>query len=119
MPNPLSARMVGRLALTGAFMFAVGATSAVAGEVVVSQGARDVRTIEVKVADLDLTRAYDRDTLEIRVNKAARRVCDVHGGSKLDRMADARGCVAEAKNGAMAQLAAGAHSGKIAVSART
>lgn len=119
MPNPLSARSMGRLALAGAFLVGAVSTSAVAEEVVVSQHNQVVRTIMVKVADLDLTSAYDRQTLQIRIDKAARRVCDVNRGSLLDRLPDARNCLTNARTGAMQQLADGSHdAGKVAVSAR-
>ncbi len=67
----------------------------------------DTRMIEISYADLDLTNAYDRDTLEIRINNAAEAVCDIMGGSRqMDNLPSAKACFAEAKQGALAQLAA-------------
>ncbi len=102
-----------RKAPIGVRVFAAGllglafATPAMAGadEVVVNR-ATNARTIEVVYSDLDLTNAYDRDTLEIRINNAAEAVCDIVGGSRqMDNLPQAKACFAEAKQGALAQLA--------------
>lgn len=75
-------------------------------DVVVNQNL-DTRMIEVKISDLDFSNSFDRDTLEIRINNAAEAVCDIAGGSKMmDRLPEAKACFAEAKKGAIAQLAA-------------
>jgi len=74
-------------------------------EVVVNRGA-DTRMIEVRYSDLDLNTAYDRDTLEIRINNAAEAVCDINGGSRqMDNLPEAKACFEQAKQGAIAQLA--------------
>lgn len=94
------ALMVGLAALVAAPALAVDDS-----ELVVSPQGGDVRMVEVRIGDLDLTSAYDRDTLEIRIDRAARAVCDVNKGSKLDQLPDARQCVDQAREGAMAQVA--------------
>lgn len=91
-----------------AVLMAAPAMAADDSELVVSQPSGDLRVMEVKVGDLDLTSAYDRDTLEIRINRAADYVCDVNDGSKLDRLPDARECLDRARAGAMAQLSSAA-----------
>lgn len=75
------------------------------GEVLVRQSL-DLNSVVVETADLDLTSAYDRDTLQIRIDKAARTVCDINGGSKIDRLPDARACFDAARQNAVSQLAA-------------
>ena len=66
----------------------------------------DHRAVTVETSDLDLTTAYDRDTLHIRIDNAARTVCDINGGSKIDRLPDARACFDAARQSAVSQLAA-------------
>ncbi|MEN7538550.1 UrcA family protein [Aurantiacibacter flavus] len=75
------------------------------GEVLVSQSL-DHNAVVIETADLDLTSAYDRDTLQIRIDNAARTVCDINGGSKIDRLPDARACFNDARESAVSQLAA-------------
>ena len=75
------------------------------GEVLVRQ-ALDQNAVTIETADLDLTSAYDRDTLQIRIDNAAREVCDINGGSKVDRLPDARACFASARQHAVSQLSA-------------
>lgn len=118
MPNPLSARFMGSLAIASVFLVGAVSTAAAAQDVVVSQPYQVVRTMHVKVADLDMSRASDRKTLDMRIEKAARRVCDVNRGSLLDHLPDARDCLTNARSGAMAQLAGNARAATLAVSAR-
>lgn len=77
-----------------------------AGEppVVVTQPARDAAAVAVRVSDLNLSTASDRDLLAIRIDNAARQVCDVNGGSRLDRLPGARACLSDAHSSALAQL---------------
>ncbi len=96
---------LGAVATAGLIGFA--ASAALAGtdnEVIVSQHAPDARAMQVAVADLDLGTQYDRRTLAIRIDKAARQVCDVNEGSRLDGMPSALSCVDQARTGALAQL---------------
>ncbi|WP_137679908.1 UrcA family protein [Aurantiacibacter suaedae] len=92
-----AASLIGMAAMAPAF--------ASDGEVLVSQSL-DHSAVVVDTADLDLTTAYDRDTLQIRIDNAARAVCDINGGSKIDRLPDARACFNGARESAMSQLAA-------------
>ena len=50
------------------------------GETYVSTTAEGLRTVNVSYADLDLTHATGRDTLEHRISQAAKKVC---GSSNL------------------------------------
>ena len=104
--NPLSAARGTRALLVGlaAALVATPALAADDSELVVNQPGF-TRSVEVRVDDLDLSSAYDRDTLEIRINQAAREVCDINKGSVLDRLPDARECLQQARAGAMAQIA--------------
>jgi UrcA family protein len=105
MPTTNTTRIAGRALLAG--LLGLGASAALAAadpEMVVSDNPGNARTVAVEVADLDLTRAYDRDTLAIRIANAAREVCDVHDGSKLDKQAGANACLAQARAAALAQL---------------
>ncbi len=106
MPTNPIARFAGRALLT--CLAGLGAATTLAAaepEVVVEQNVADTRAVEIEVADLDLGSAYDRDTLTIRIDNAAREVCDVSSGSRLDRLPDARACVEHAREQAFAQLA--------------
>ena len=93
----LAASLIGLTAMAPAF--------ANDGEVLVRQ-ALDHNTAVVEAGDLDLTSTYDRDTLQIRIDNAARAVCDINGGSKIDRLPDARACFDAARQNAVSQLAA-------------
>ena len=107
MPITLIAPTGARFLVAGLLGLAV-ATPALAdqGDVLVSQHLLDQRSIAVEYGDLDLTSAYDRDTLQIRINRAARAVCDIAGGSKHDRLPEARACFEKARDNAVDQLAA-------------
>ena len=101
------AHAMGRAVLAG--LVGLCATGALASdpEVLVSQRPdRDMRAIEVRVSDLDLSRAHARDTLALRVERAAREVCDVYRGSELDKLPNARACLSGARAAALAQLEA-------------
>jgi|GEM_PF-1020523 len=112
----LTPKTVGRAVLAGLLgLSAAGAMAASPSEVVVSQGSQDLRSVEVKVADLNLSNAYDRDTLAIRIDHAARAVCDVNGGSKIDKLPDAVACVSQARSGAADQLEARGYSARLAL----
>lgn len=74
-------------------------------EVLVQQP-HDRNAVVIETADLDMTSAYDRDTLQIRINNAARTVCDINEGSKVDKLPDARACFDAARESAVSQLAA-------------
>ena len=106
MPYFRPARL-GRAALAG--LIGVCATAVVAttpdnSTVVVSSQADDTRSVEVRVSDLNLADAYARETLAIRIDRAAKKVCDIQSGSALDRLPSARECVDRAQSGAFAQL---------------
>lgn len=92
-----------------AFAASIGLCASVcyaAGEppVTVTQPARDAAAVVVRVSDLNLSTASGRELLAIRINDAARQVCDVNGGSRLDRLPGARACLSDAHSGALAQL---------------
>ena len=93
----VAASLIGLTAMAPAF--------ASDGEVLVRQ-ALDHSAVVIETADLDMTSAYDRDTLQIRIDNAARTVCDINGGSKIDRLPDARACFDAARQSAVSQLAA-------------
>lgn len=104
MPMNTHTRLAGRAIVAGLIaLTASGALAAAEPRLLVS--GHDARTVPVSLSGLDLARAYDRATLTIRIDRAARRVCDVHGGSKLDGGVDALACLAQAKAGAAQQLA--------------
>lgn len=108
MPNFRPARL-GRAALAALIgLCATGAlaTSPENATLVVSPPTGDTRSVEVRVSDLNLADAYARETLAIRIDRAAKKVCDVQSGSTLDRLPSARECVDRAQSGAFAQLAA-------------
>lgn len=98
-------RLAGRTVLAGlvAIAAANGALAASDAQLLVS--GHDARTVPVSLSGLDLANSYDRATLNIRIDRAAQRVCDVHGGSKLDGGPDALACLTQAKAGAATQLA--------------
>jgi UrcA family protein len=95
-------------------LFGLCATGAIAGdrtadtgEVVVSQRpSSDTRSVAIRVSDLDLRDAYAQRTLELRIDAAAREVCDVNAGSEIDKLPRAQTCLAAAREGALAQLQA-------------
>ncbi len=93
----LAACLIGLTATAPAF--------ADSSEVLVQQP-HDRNAVVVETADLDLANAYDRDTLQIRIDNAARAVCDINGGSKIDKLPDARACFDAARQSAVSQLAA-------------
>lgn len=104
MPKNYSARL-GRALLLGAIALSATAASAASDQqVVTAQHTQDLRSVSVRVADLNLDRAQDRNLLAIRVDNAARSVCDVNEGSKLDKLPRAQACLAQARSGALAQL---------------
>lgn len=108
MPYFRPARL-GRAALAG--LFGLCATGALAttpdnATLVLSPPAGDTRSVEVRVSDLNLADAYARETLAIRIDRAAKKVCDIQSGSALDGLPSARECVDRAESGAFAQLAA-------------
>lgn len=102
MPVKTFARL-GGAAVVAAILGATAA-QAVSPDVVITQHARDARSVAVTVSDLNLSTPADRDLLAIRVNNAARYVCDVHDSSRLDRLPSAQSCMADARSGALAQL---------------
>lgn len=106
MPSITSSCRLGRHVLAG--LAGLSASAALAGQpqLLVSDSSADQRVVRVEVADLDPASAYDRQTLAIRIDKAARHVCDVTSASKLDRLPDARACLAQARSGAADQLEA-------------
>jgi len=108
MPYLKSAHVVGRAALAGLLgLCATGAVAASGPEVVVSERPNaDTRAVAVRVSDLNLADAEAQRTLAIRVERAARQVCDMYAGSELDKMPSAQTCFTEAKAGALAQLEA-------------
>jgi UrcA family protein len=83
---------------------ATAAFAAADPTVVITQHSRDVTAVKVRVSDLNLSTATDRDLLAIRIDNAARAVCDVNGGSRLDRLPNARTCLSDAHSSALAQL---------------
>lgn len=104
MPMNTHTRLAGRSIVAGLIaLTASGALAAPEPRLLVS--GQDARNVPVSLSGLDLARARDRATLTIRIDRAARQVCDVHGGSKLDGGADALACLTRAKDGAAQQLA--------------
>lgn len=100
-----NAPKMGRAMLAG--LLAVTATGVMAAsqpQLVVSSQDANARTIAVRTAGLNLADAHDQRTLQIRIERAARAVCDVNGGSKLDAAPDALACLADARTGALDQL---------------
>ena len=75
-----------------------------ASDVIVSQQVGDTRSVRVSVSDLDMADAYDRETLAIRIDRAAKAVCDINRGSKLDRFTDANECLDRSLADAAQQL---------------
>jgi UrcA family protein len=61
-------------------------------------------TVTVPHADLDLTREAGRKALEIRVARAAKRVCGPLGTRDLSRVAAHKACLAEARASAQPQV---------------
>jgi len=100
--------MMGRAVMAGLLgLCATGALAANDREMVVSQPSdRDTRMVEVRVSDLNLASTKGQRSLALRVDRAAKYVCDVYAGSELDKLPDARMCVADARDAAFAQLAA-------------
>lgn len=101
-----------------AALAAVSATGALANgdaQLIVSQHGNPARTIAVSMAGVDMDNARHRQNLDIRIERAARQVCDVNGGSKLDTLPDARACMADARAGAEQQLAAMGHGPALAL----
>lgn len=103
MPIFHTARM-GRALLLAAVGLGATAAFAASDPQVVAGRAGDARSVAVTVSDLDLARPQDRDLLAIRVDNAARTVCDVHDSSRLDRLPAAQACLSDARSGALAQL---------------
>ena len=70
--------------------------------------APDTETVRVEHADLDLSTAEGRDTLDRRIDRAARTVCgygEQQMGTRI-RSRDARECYRQARRGIDRQLAA-------------
>jgi len=109
MPNLKSAHVLGRAALSGLLGLCATGALASAGEpglLVSERPDPDTRALEVRVSDLDLADAKAQRTLAIRVDRAARQVCDIYAGSELDKLPSAQACLTEARAGALAQLEA-------------
>lgn len=108
MPNLNKAQILGRAAVAGLLgLCATGALAASDPELVVSERQNaDTRAVEVRASDLNLNDAHDQRTLALRVERAAREVCDMYAGSELDKLPSAQACLAEAREGALAQLQA-------------
>lgn len=102
MPNFAKTVKAGGWLVAGALALSAGGALAGEPQVLVQQNSR---TVAVKLAGLDLSSAYDRKTLDVRIDRAARVVCDVNGGSRLDEGAKATACLASARAGAHEQLA--------------
>ena len=106
MPNFRWAHAMGRAALGGVLtLCAAGALAADDAQMVVSPNG-DARSVEVRVSDLNLADAYSQRTLELRIDRAAHQVCNVHDGSRLNKLPGAVSCLTQARAGALAQLAA-------------
>jgi UrcA family protein len=99
---------MGRAVLAGLLgLCATGAMAAGDPELFVSQHSqRDTRSIEVRISDLNLSEARGHRALALRVTRAAKEVCDINGGSELDKLPSAQLCFTDAKDRAFAQLAA-------------
>ena len=82
------------LTLTGAFAVPAAAQEAAA----------EVASVEVKVADLDLTSPAGAEVLENRIEAASERVCGRPDVRSLKAMQAFEVCQAEAREGAMEQL---------------
>ncbi|MEO1489698.1 MAG: UrcA family protein [Pseudomonadota bacterium] len=67
----------------------------------------EVKTETVSFADLDLSTQAGQETLDRRVNAAAKRVCDTNSASTTNRLRsyDARKCLAKARASARQQVA--------------
>jgi len=108
MLNLNTAHLLGRAAVAGLLgLCATGALAANDPELVVSQRPNsDTRAVAVQVSDLNLTDAQAQRRLAIRVDRAAREVCDIYAGSELDKLPSAQTCLGEARDAAFAQLEA-------------
>jgi len=107
MPSLKSARLSGRAALAGLLgLCATGALAADPEFVVSDHPSADTRAVEVRVADLNLADAGAERQIALRIERAAREVCDISTGSELDKLPSARACLAKARAGAFAQLEA-------------
>lgn len=81
-------------------------TAALAGAFFTAQPAM-AESVEVPYEDLDLTTAKDRETLDQRIDKAARQVCGANEatvGSRI-RSQEVRACIKQAKQQIEASLA--------------
>lgn len=78
---------------------AIALTASLTAGIVTPAFAETDNAVEVSYADLDLTSDADRNTLERRLEKAARKVCDLDGHGTGARIAprEARDCYAEAR----------------------
>jgi len=108
MPYLKSAHMMGRAAVAGLLgLCATGALAASDPELLVSQPQNgDTRAVAVRVSDLNLADAHAQRTLALRLDRAAREVCNMYAGSEIDKLPSARTCLDEARAGAIAQLEA-------------
>lgn len=98
-------QVLGRALVAG--ILGLTASAALAGgndNLKVTAGGDVTRSVEVRISDLNLASASGQDRLTSRIADAARRACDVHSGSAIDRLPSARNCLAQARNGVLAQL---------------
>jgi len=107
MPGFKSAHFWGRAAVAGLLGLCATGAFAANPELVVSEPpSADTRAVAVRVADLNLADEQAQRQIALRVERAARQVCDVFEGSELDKLPKASACLKEARAGAFAQLEA-------------
>ena len=85
---------------------AVAAAVALGVFPLVAQAADDLPTVRVSFADLDLSKAAGRATLERRVDRAVKRLCEAPSPINAVAMHRYRSCREVAWSGARVQLAA-------------
>lgn len=100
----LTPRLLGCALLAGLAAGSASAANDRADLVVSSQGV--TRTVAVRTHDLDLRNAQARDKLAWRIDVAARRACDIHIGSDIDRLPSAQTCYKQALTDAHSQMQA-------------
>ena len=61
------------------------------------------RTTTIDISDISLASAQGRRTLESRITRAARKVCDYNGVYGLDQPAGFKECFTEARSNALSQ----------------
>jgi UrcA family protein len=70
----------------------------------IAPASADVRTMEVRVSDLDLSRPSAQIRLQERIDRAVRKVCRSNAAHNLAERQDVSRCETGAKAGAQAQM---------------